>query len=92
MRLSGLFVLVALAAAVAACGKKEEGGGASAGGEGTAVTLAPARLQAVVASQEFPARLEAVEAVAVRSRITGYIQEIHFSQGSEVRRGDLLVS
>ena len=91
MRLSAFVVVLALGVALAACGKKEEGG-ASADGGAVAVTLAPARLQPVVESQEFPARLEAVEAVAVRSRITGYIQEIHFAQGSEVRRGDLLVS
>ncbi len=83
---------LSLGAVLAGCGNKEEGGGAPAGGEAAAVTLAPARLVAVVESQEFPARLEAVEAVAVRSRITGYIQEIHFAQGSEVRKGELLVS
>lgn len=91
MRLSAFVLVLALGAALAACGKKDEGA-APAGGGAAAVTLAPARLQPVVESQEFPARLEAVEAVAVRSRITGYIQEIHFAQGSEVRQGDPLVS
>lgn len=92
MRFAIPILALSLGATLAACGKKEEGGGAAAGGDAAAVTLAPARLRPVVESQEFPARLEAVEAVAVRSRITGYIQEIHFSQGSEVRRGDLLVT
>ncbi len=91
MRFATLTLVLALAAALAACGKKEEGGGAPAGG-GAPVTTAPARYLAVVETQEFPARLEAVESVAVRSRITGYIQEVHFAQGAEVRRGDLLVT
>ena len=91
MRPAALALILALGAVLAACGKKEQGGGAPVDGA-AAVTTAPARYLAVVETQEFPARLEAVETVAVRSRITGYIQEIHFAQGAEVRRGDLLVS
>jgi multidrug efflux system membrane fusion protein len=92
MRFATLTLVLALGVAISACGKKEEGGGAPPGGGGAAVTTAPARYLAVVETQEFPARLEAVESVAVRSRITGYIQEVHFAQGAEVRKGDLLVS
>ncbi|MEI7967596.1 MAG: efflux RND transporter periplasmic adaptor subunit [Betaproteobacteria bacterium] len=91
MRPTRLAPLIALALALAACGKKDEAA-APPGAPPAAVTTAPATLRQVVDAQEFPARLEAVEAVAVRSRITGYIQSIHFDQGAEVRRGDLLVT
>ncbi len=39
---------------------------------------------------EYPGRLESVEMVEVRARVTGYLQEIHFKDGEEVKKGDLL--
>jgi len=38
----------------------------------------------------YPGHLEAVEAVEVRPRVTGYVDSIHFVDGSEVKAGDLL--
>src|ERR1700704_6370042 len=39
---------------------------------------------------EFTGRLEAVESVEVRPRVSGYITEIHFEAGAIVKKGDLL--
>lgn len=39
---------------------------------------------------EFSGRLEAVEKVELRPRVSGYIERIHFTQGAEVAKGDLL--
>jgi RND family efflux transporter MFP subunit len=39
---------------------------------------------------EFSGRLEAVEKVEVRPRVSGYIEAIHFREGKEVKKGDLL--
>lgn len=39
---------------------------------------------------EFTGRLEAVERVEIRPRISGYIEKIFFQQGAEVKKGDLL--
>jgi len=39
---------------------------------------------------EFSGRLEAVEKVEVRPRVSGYIEAIHFKEGKEVKKGDLL--
>ncbi len=39
---------------------------------------------------EFSGRLEAVEKVEVRPRVSGYIEAIHFQEGKEVKKGDLL--
>src|SRR5437879_10565407 len=39
---------------------------------------------------EFTARLDAVDSVEVRPRVSGYLQSIHFQDGAIVRKGDLL--
>lgn len=41
---------------------------------------------------EFTGRLASPEMVEVRARVSGYIDKIHFKEGSEVRQGDLLVT
>src|ERR1700682_2844805 len=38
---------------------------------------------------EFTGRLEAVESVDVRPRVSGYITEIHFEAGAIIKKGDL---
>jgi RND family efflux transporter MFP subunit len=38
----------------------------------------------------YPGHIEAVEAVEVRARVTGYLDSIHFVDGTEVKAGDLL--
>jgi RND family efflux transporter MFP subunit len=38
----------------------------------------------------FTARLDAVESVEVRPRVSGYLQAIHFTDGALVKKGDLL--
>ena len=39
---------------------------------------------------EYTGRLEAVEIVDVKPRVSGYIESIHFKEGQKVRKGDLL--
>src|SRR5437667_974193 len=39
---------------------------------------------------EFTGRLEAVESVDIRPRVSGYITEIHFQAGAIIKKGDLL--
>lgn len=39
---------------------------------------------------EFTGRIEAVESVEIRPRVSGYITEIHFKAGAVVQKGDLL--
>jgi multidrug efflux system membrane fusion protein len=86
-----LALTVATALALAACGKPPEGGPPGEGGGGAPeVTTAAVVARPVSESQELPGRLEAVDSVQVRSRVTGTITGVHFVQGAEVRRGDLL--
>ncbi|MBD8892186.1 efflux RND transporter periplasmic adaptor subunit [Roseibium litorale] len=54
------------------------------------VTVAKVDSRAITLWQEFSGRLEAVERVQVRSRVTGQIQSVHFREGALVKEGDLL--
>jgi RND family efflux transporter MFP subunit len=54
------------------------------------VSVATALERDVTEWDEFTGRLEAVEAVEVRPRVTGYIESVNFAEGSLVRKGDLL--
>ena len=44
----------------------------------------------IVEWDEYPGRLDAVEMVEIRARVSGYLQSIHFKDGAEVKKGDLL--
>lgn len=44
----------------------------------------------VAETQEFSGRLEAVERVEIRSRVSGFITAVNFKPGSQVKKGDLL--
>jgi membrane fusion protein, multidrug efflux system len=44
----------------------------------------------VAETQEFSGRLEAVERVEIRSRVSGFITSVNFKPGSEVKKGDVL--
>jgi RND family efflux transporter MFP subunit len=39
---------------------------------------------------EYTARLDAVDSVEVRARVSGYLESVHFREGSLVNKGDLL--
>lgn len=58
----------------------------------TPVSVAQVVSQDVAAWNEFSGRLEAVERVDVRARVSGAVQQVHFREGSLVKAGDLLVS
>jgi membrane fusion protein, multidrug efflux system len=54
------------------------------------VSVAAVLEREIAASEEFSGRLEAVEHVEVRARVTGYIESVNFRQGAEVKKGDVL--
>jgi RND family efflux transporter MFP subunit len=39
---------------------------------------------------DFPGRTEAVNSIEVRARVTGYLDKVHFQEGTDVKQGDLL--
>ncbi|MGB8353590.1 MAG: efflux RND transporter periplasmic adaptor subunit [Chthoniobacteraceae bacterium] len=54
------------------------------------VTIAPVEQREVTEWDEFTGRTEAVEAVEVRPRVSGHIQEVRFQSGQLVKKGDVL--
>lgn len=56
------------------------------------VTVAKPVVKTIVEDDEFVGRFDSVERVEVRSRLTGYLDSVHFKDGSLVKAGDLLFS
>jgi multidrug efflux system membrane fusion protein len=54
------------------------------------VTVANVIERDVTEWDEFTGRLQAVDSVEVRPRVSGYVSAVRFSEGAMVRRGDLL--
>ena len=44
----------------------------------------------VVEWDEYTGRLESPETVEIRARVSGYLDKVHFKEGKEVQKGDLL--
>ncbi|MBB5039257.1 efflux RND transporter periplasmic adaptor subunit [Prosthecobacter dejongeii] len=81
--------LLPLVLLIAACGKTPQAG---PGGQmpPAPVTLAPVEQKALVEWEEFTGRVEPVETVELRPRVSGYITEVHFQAGELVKKGDIL--
>src|SRR6187431_2226009 len=54
------------------------------------VTVAAAVARQITEWDEFTGRLEAVNTVEVRPRVSGYVSHVRFREGALVRKGDLL--
>jgi RND family efflux transporter MFP subunit len=78
----------ALLMTVSGCGSS--GGGASAPPPPPQVSVAQVLERPVKDWDEFTGRLQAVESVEIRPRVSGYIDKVAFTEGSLVKRGDLL--
>jgi membrane fusion protein (multidrug efflux system) len=57
---------------------------------GPAVGVARAELRPITKSSEFLGRVQAVQRVAIQSRVTAFLMERRFTEGAEVKKGDLL--
>ena len=54
------------------------------------VTVAPPLAKRIAQWDEYSGRFEAVERVDVRARVSGFIEQVHFKDGSLIKAGDLL--
>ncbi|KIC46201.1 efflux RND transporter periplasmic adaptor subunit [Tateyamaria sp. ANG-S1] len=54
------------------------------------VTVASPVVKTIVEDDEFVGRFEAQSEVVVRARVSGYLEEVHFQDGSLVEQGQLL--
>lgn len=54
------------------------------------VATVPAALQPITNTSEFVGRIEAIQRVEVRARVTGFLQDVLFEEGAQVNEGDVL--
>src|SRR5690606_31395066 len=57
---------------------------------GPEVSVAEVLARDITNFQEFTGRIEAVERVELRPRVSGYIESVAFREGAEVKKGDVL--
>src|SRR5215469_7275727 len=84
--ISSIFTLVIATAAVTGCQRRV----AQQAPPPPQVTVAPVERKEIVEQDEFTGRVEPVESVEVRPRVSGYIQEVRFQSGQLVKKGDVL--
>jgi len=86
MKLKTLLLSAALCCALlAACGPKEQ---AQAGVP--QVPVYQTGVQNIPIHQEFVGQVYGFKDIAIRARVEGYLEGIHFQEGSRVKQGDLL--
>jgi len=76
-----------VAALLAGCARNEA---AEAPPPPPPVAAAKVISKAITEFDEFSGRVEAVERVEIRPRVSGYVTAAHFQQGHEVKKGDIL--
>ena len=78
--------LAAIVLALAGCGKPPQKEAAKP----PTVTVAAPEERAVLEYEDLPGRVAAIENVEVKARVTGFLNKVHFQEGTEVNKGDLL--
>jgi multidrug efflux system membrane fusion protein len=81
------FAAMALLAGLAGCG---EGPRQETARPAPTVTVAKPVQRAIVDQDEYVGRFAAVDAVELRARVSGYLEQVHFQDGQLVKQGDLL--
>jgi multidrug efflux system membrane fusion protein len=78
------------AATLAGCGDATGKTAPPQATEAPPVSAAPVLEKAVAETQEFSGRLEAIDVVQIRPRVSGFITAVNFKPGAEVKKGDVL--
>ncbi len=84
-----LSVLAVVSATLSACARNEAATNAAAAPP-PQVTVAQVISKPVTEFDEFTGRFEAIDRVEIRPRVSGYISSLNFTEGSEVKKGDVL--
>jgi membrane fusion protein, multidrug efflux system len=88
LRLFGTVALISVVLMLTACGQSKQGGGPQGGTpEVTVVTLQPERVPIIT---ELPGRISPYLIAEVRPQVGGIIQKRFFTEGSDVKAGDIL--
>ncbi|WP_370538268.1 efflux RND transporter periplasmic adaptor subunit [Ideonella sp.] len=92
MVLTSLTAALALGAAALMTAHTAEAESPAAAPPAVPVSVAAVVKQDVAAWEEFSGRVEAVDKVELRSRVSGTVLAVHFREGALVNAGDLLVT
>lgn len=84
-----LLLALPLFSLLAACSKTDQSATQQAP-QALPVQVAYPLKKSVIEYTDFTGRLEAVEMVDVKPRVSGYIDSIHFREGQKIKKGDLL--
>jgi membrane fusion protein, multidrug efflux system len=82
--------ILILAAPLCGCGRSSTADQANAAATAPAVTVAAAALKSVTPAGTFVGRVQAVNTVNLASRVEGFLQKRAFTEGQQVKTGDLL--
>ena len=85
---NGIAVCMALACLLAACGDKDQKAGQGPGAP--PVTVAQPLAKKVTDWDEYTGRFVAVQSVELRAQVSGYLEQIKFTDGQLVEKGQLL--
>lgn len=83
----GLAISTALLAGCDAQPVAQQGPGAA---PPPTVVVEPAKIEDLASSRTYTGRVEAIDTVAIRARISGFLKSRNFQEGGEVKEGDLL--
>lgn len=83
----GAFSALAIAVLVGCSSQASDNAGAP---PPPAVSAAPVLIKEVSHWDEYNGRVEAVETVDLRPRVSGYIERVNYVEGQEVKKGDVL--
>ncbi|RUO33774.1 efflux RND transporter periplasmic adaptor subunit [Aliidiomarina soli] len=84
------FMLGSVAVILAACGNPEAASQSQAPAA-PQVSVAEVVYERITEWDEFTGRLQAPQTVELIPRVSGYIEQVHFSEGALVEKGDLLL-
>jgi RND family efflux transporter MFP subunit len=84
-----LLVLLPACSLAVGCGQSHGQGGPPPQ-QAPEVTVSLPVCKQVTDYEDFPGRIEAINAVEIRARVTGFLTKVHFREGADVKQGDLL--
>src|SRR5690349_16955103 len=67
-----------------------QGGAPGGGGPPPSVTVAPVVAKDVAPAYEYIGRVQAIQSVDLRARVEGYLEQVAFHDGQDVKAGQLL--
>src|ERR1700680_4459643 len=88
IRIPAVCLVIGMTLCVIACAKS--GGANQAAAVPPQVSVAQVIERRVKDWDEFTGRLQAIESVEIRPRVSGYLDQVAFTEGKVVKRGELL--